>query len=225
MKTKLLFSAGLAVGLVLVFSPTAMAQTYTIGSGTLNETIPDDDLNGLSSTINVNVPMNNITGVDLTLDISSGYNGDYYAYLQSGSGLVVLLNRLDATVSNPYGSPSSGFNVTFSDSSPNIATAPVIAGQPLTGTWAPQAGSLNSTFDGMNPNGAWTLFIADESPGGVGTLQDWSVEVTAVPEGSTMSLLVLGGGLLVLCSLPRHMRCPAILPKLLSKANGVVWTT
>jgi len=210
MNTKLLLLAGLATGFALQLCPKAMAQTYTIGSGPLNETIPDNDLDGLANTINVNVPINDISSVDITLDITGGYNGDYYAYVQYSSGLVVLLNRLDATVGNPYGSPGSGFNVTFSDSSANIGTAPVIAGESLTGTWAPQAGSLNSTFDGMNPNGAWTLFIADESPGGVGTLQDWSVEVTAIPENSTMSLLVFGGSSLALWFLhKRRLAAPS----------------
>lgn len=215
MKTKLLLFAGLAAGLALQFCPTAMADTYTIGSGTLNETIPDNDLDGLASTINVTVPMNDIAGVQVSLDLTGypnandAYNGDYYAYVQFGSGLVVLLNRLGATVGNPYGSPGSGFNVTFSDSSPNIGTAPVIAGQPLTGTWAPEAGNL-STFNGMNPNGDWTLFIADESPGGVGTLQDWGVELTVVPEGSTMRLLVLGASPLALWSLrKRRLAAPS----------------
>lgn len=116
----------------------------------------------------------------------------------------MLLDRLDATVSNPYGSPRSGFNVTFSDSSPNIATAPDIPSELLTGTWAPQEGSL-STFDGMNPNGAWTLFIADESPGGVGTLQNWGVELTSVPDnGTTMGMLVLGASPLALWSLHKR---------------------
>jgi len=204
MNTKLLLFAGLAAGLVWELCPTAMAQTntYTIGSGTLNEIIPDNDLDGLASTINVNVPMNDITNVQVTLDLTGypnandAYNGDYYAYVQYSSGLIVLLNRLDATVSNPYGSAGSGFNVTFSDSAPNIGTAPVIAGQPLTGTWAPQEGSL-STFDGMNPNGAWTFFIADESPGGVCMLQDWSVELTGVPEPSTLALLGLAAVTLI----------------------------
>lgn len=212
MKTKFLLFATLAAGLAAQTCPTAMAQSYTTSSGALNETIPDNDPDGLSSTINVSVPITDIGSVDVTLDITGGFNGDYYAYLQSGSGLVVLLNRLDATVNNPYGSPGSGFNITFSDNSPNVSTAPVIAGQPLTGTWAPQAGNLNSTFDGMNPNGDWTLFIADESPGGVGTLEDWSVEVTAIPESSTLSLLVFGGSSLVLWSF-RGRACLRWSPK------------
>jgi subtilisin-like proprotein convertase family protein len=78
-------------------------------------------------------------------------------------------------------------------------------GQPLSGTYAPQAGSLAS-FDGLDPNGAWTFFIADEQPGGVGELLNWSLEVTGteattVPDtGSAFELLGLGASSLALWS-------------------------
>ena len=118
----------------------------------------------------------------------------------------MLLNNLGSSVNNPFGSPGSGFNVTFNDAAANISAAPMTAGSPLTGTWAPQAGTL-STFNGLNPNGDWTLLIADESPGGIGTLENWSLEVTgnevtAIPDnGSTVGLLAFGASLLALWSL------------------------
>jgi len=206
MNTKLLLFAGFTTGLALQLCSTAFAVPITVtDSALVGLTIPDNDLNGLASTIAVNTPFNAVTGVELTLNIVGGFNGDYYAYLQYNSGLVVLLNNLGGSPSNPYGSPGGGFNVTFSDSAANISTAPVTPGAPLTGTWAPQSGSL-STFNGLNPNGDWTLFIADESPGGVGTLENWSLEVTgngsaAVPDtSSTAGLLALGVSLLALWS-------------------------
>jgi subtilisin-like proprotein convertase family protein len=37
-----------------------------------------------------------------------------------------------------------------------------------------------SNFDGVNPNGEWQLFIADDSEGSVGSLADgWALEITA----------------------------------------------
>jgi len=173
--------------------------SLTFANATPNQTIPDNSLTGRASQITVATPITTILSVDLTLNIAGGYNGDYYAYLQYGSGLVVLLNRLDATPGNPYGSPGSGFRVTFNDAAPSISTAPAIAGQPLTGTFAPQGGRLGSAFDGLNPNGTWTLFIADESPGGVGTLASWSLQISGpgpapVPEssGTTAGLFAVG---------------------------------
>ena len=64
--------------------------------------------------------------------------------------------------------------------------------------------ALLSTFDNMNGNGAWTLFIADVAPGDLGTLEDWSVDVTgngpltSVPDGGATFLLLFGGCLLLL---------------------------
>jgi hypothetical protein len=51
--------------------------------------------------------------------------------------------------------------------------------------WQPDGSSFASSFGGMDPNGAWTLFIADLSTVGVGRLEDWSLTLTAVPEPST----------------------------------------
>jgi hypothetical protein len=216
MNTKHLLRAGLAAGLALTLCLPAAANSINLtGSASPVAVIPDNDLSGLASTINLSAPASMITGVSLTLDIAGypeaddAYNGDYYAYLQFKSGLLVLLNNINTSPSLPYGSPGSGLNVALSDGNPNIGGAPYTAGQPLTGTYSPQGGetstgtTLANTFGGMNPNGAWTLFIADESPGGVGELAGWSLDVTAtvVPDGgSALGMLLLGAGPLAIWS-------------------------
>ncbi len=230
MKTQHLFLAGLTAGLALQLCLPAAANSIILtGSAAPGQGIPDNgiipdyDLSGLASTINLSGPASAITGVSLTLDIAGApvaFNGDYYAYLQFNTGLIVLLNNIGPA---PFGSLGDGINVTLSDGNPNIGTAPYTAGQPLTGTYSPQGGgtstgtTLANTFRGMNPNGAWTLFIADTSPGGVGELAGWSLDVTAntpgIPDtGGTMGLLLLGVGFLWLLSLrnrrlagPRYM--------------------
>ena len=53
-----------------------------------------------------------------------------------------------------------------------------------------------SSFNGLDPNGTWTLFIADASGGGQSTLQKWSVSIEGVPEPGSFALLLAGGGLL-----------------------------
>ena len=58
-------------------------------------------------------------------------------------------------------------------------------------TDAPTA--LLGSFNGTNPNGAWTLFLADLDFGEQGTLVQWGVIVTAVPEPSTWTLLGWAG--------------------------------
>ena len=47
-----------------------------------------------------------------------------------------------------------------------------------------------SNFTGLNPNGTWTLFVADQSAGAQSTLQSWSMTITGVPEPSCALLLL-----------------------------------
>jgi hypothetical protein len=56
-----------------------------------------------------------------------------------------------------------------------------------------------SSFTGLDPNGTWTLFVADQSPGATSTLQSWTLTITAVPEPGT----VLLGGISMLLLLRR----------------------
>jgi len=215
MNTKLLLLTGLATGIALQLCPTALAApiTYT-GSASPDVVIPDNNLSGVASTIVVpSDGFSEITTVTLTLNIigdPTAYNGDYYAYLQNSSGLLMLMSNIDNPPAIPYGSTGNGINVTLADGNPNIGTAPYGVNAPLTGTYAPQGGSLDATFGGnISPEGDWTLFIADTSPGGVGELANWSLTVNGVPDnGSTMMLLGMGVGFLGLCSLRQFRTAP-----------------
>ena len=53
--------------------------------------------------------------------------------------------------------------------------------------------SLLSTSNGTDPNGTWTLFLTDLDFGQQGTLANWRLAVTAIPEPSALALLGLGG--------------------------------
>jgi hypothetical protein len=125
---------------------------------------------------------------------------------------------VDASNPNDFGSPDSGFDITLSDGSPNIHT--YLGDSPsynsdgqLIGTWGPDGrnvspfavtaatspSALLSAFNGGGANGAWTLFIADCSAGGEGSLANWSLSVTGQSSGSqvpdnenTCVLLLLG---------------------------------
>ena len=188
-----------------------------------SQAIPDNSASGYAFTFNVStagpLAINNLT-VDLT--ISGGWDGDLYAYLSHGSGFSVLLNRVGSTAANPGGSGVSGMSVEFSDSYlTDIHTA---QNSPLNGNFAPDGRNVNpfttldtdartamlSSFNGLDPNGAWTLFIADVSPLSVSTVQSWTVSIgVGIPEPTDVALLVLG---LLACQLFRPQcgrgRCP-----------------
>ena len=184
----------------------ALIDTYSFS---VNQAVPDADSSGLANTQTISSDGNSIQSISITLQISGGYNGDLYVFLSHGNATSVLVNRVGRTAGNPFGYSDSGFSVTFRDSAVNgdIHNYQVVLGgpaAPLTGDWAPDARTADpgsvlntdsrsaflSSFNGMNPNGAWTLFLADLDAGGMSTLQGWDLEITAVPEVVTPALLV-----------------------------------
>jgi hypothetical protein len=156
-----------------------------------------------------------ITSVSVTLSVSGGWNGDLYAYLSHGDGFAVLLNRSGVSAGSETGYGNPGIDITLSSSATadihNYQTATPTyndSGQ-LKGTWAADGRFLDPTssgtafdsasrantlsvFNNMNPNGAWTLYIADMNSGEISTLNGWTVNVVAVPEPSSAALLLAG---------------------------------
>jgi PEP-CTERM motif len=80
----------------------------------------------------------------------------------------------------------------------------------LTGTWQPDGVNIDpqsspslfssgaqtallSSFDGSNPNGTWTLFLADLSAGSQSVEASITVNITTVPEPGTLALAAIGG--------------------------------
>lgn len=153
-------------------------------------------------------------------------NGDYYATLTHDSGFAVLLNRLGRRGDAPLGYADNGLNIRLDDQAPNgdvhiyrltlfgnhNTPVDVSYETPLMGTWAPDGRAVPfssvtdssprtpnplASFNGLNPNGSWTLFVADVSAGGSGTLVSWTLEITAVPEppetATVVGILIFGG--------------------------------
>lgn len=144
------------------------------------------------------------------------FNGDLYVTLTHSSGFSVLINRVGRRDGFLAGYGDSGFNVTLWDSAPadihnyRVAlngshTIPLAGGgdpAPLTGSWQPDgrladpSAVLDSfprtagldVFNGADPNGTWTLFVADLSPGGEAKLVKWTLNLTMVPEPAEITL-------------------------------------
>ena len=198
----------LAMAFMVCTGGAVVAQTTTNVTFTVNQAIPDGDPSGLASTqtlIFSSIP--NFSDLTITLNITGGFNGDYYAYLVNNTGgFAVLLNRVGKTASNPVGYSDSGFSITLSDASPNnIHTYQTVSdpgGGTLTGTWAPDGRNVDpsvvtdtspisatpSSFSSeRTPSGTWTLLLADLDYGEQGTLQKWTLTVTAISELSRVS--------------------------------------
>ncbi|HSY17967.1 MAG TPA: PEP-CTERM sorting domain-containing protein [Candidatus Acidoferrales bacterium] len=209
--------------MALLFAGLAGAQTnYTYSSGTLNTAIPDGNPVGISSSTTFSSLPGIITSIQVNLDITGGFNGDLYAYLAGPTGqFAVLLNRVGVTgvgAGNAFGYSDAGFNVTFDQSGANIhnyQTSVNPGGGQLTGTWAPDGRNIDpasapSLFDSastsadlgqfvnIDPNGTWTLFLADMSGGGQSTLNSWGLTIVTVPEPQTWAMLAGGAGMLLM---------------------------
>jgi subtilisin-like proprotein convertase family protein len=207
MKTLKLTLLTCLVGLAPFSNP---AQLVIQESSTVNAPILDGNLSGLSSSLTISTPQTQIVDVNVSLTISgTGFgavNGDFYAYLSHAGTKGILLNRVGRSATSSIGYDDNGLsNVTFDDAAPSGDVhqyRSTFAGSPLTGTWAPDArdvdpanaldtdsrSALLNSFNNANPNGEWTLFIADIQTGGTARLDSWSIEVTAVPEPEAFGL-------------------------------------
>jgi subtilisin-like proprotein convertase family protein len=188
----------------------------------INATIPDGDLNGYQNSQTMSGLQPYITDVNVTLTISGGFNGDFYAYLSHGNQIAILLNRVGRGSASSVGYPDAGFgpdnsanSFTFDDQASHdlhlyrtFSYSLNGSGQ-LTGAWQPDGRNIDplssgslfdsasrtaplSVFNTLDPNGSWTLFISDVSSGGEGTLVNWGLQITAVPEPTAAALLLTG---------------------------------
>lgn len=207
------------LGSLLATTAPAAVISHTFISGT---PVPDNNPIGLADTRTLATGLDTLLHLTVTLELTQGWNGDLYAYLQHGPGFTVLLNRIGRTAQYLLGSGTSGMNVTFSadaiqDIHLGLPTAGLLSGvfQPdgrtadpdLVLDSSPRAEGF-SLFTGLSPDGDWTLFIADMAAGETSTLRSWTLEITAVPEPSTAWLMTaLGRGFIRRRRLERRLPC------------------
>jgi len=191
-------------GLIVLNLSVAAQATEIGGDWTVNTFIPQGNPVGITESETLAGPNSSpISSVDVQLNISGGYNGGLYGYLEyqaagGGTATEVLLNQVGTSPSNPLGSSGAGFNVTLSDSGTVNGDIHGATGIP-TGVWQPDSPvSLDSTFGGMSADGTWTLFIADlDSGGGTSELNSWGLEAS-VPDDMRTGLVLGISGFLIL---------------------------
>jgi subtilisin-like proprotein convertase family protein len=216
-KQFLTWAVAMALGAVAHGQAFTFNQTNSVSGGV----IPDNNPSGYADTMTVGSLAGNIQNVTVSLDITGGYNGDLYAYVAGpNGGFAVLLNRVGVNGSSTYGYGDAGFNITLDDSGidPDIHfyqnDGPSYTGGQLAGTWGSDGenisplsspgsfsgiGSANlTTFDGLDATGTWTLFVADLAAGNQSTLVSWELDITTVPEPSTVALGAFGLGLMAI---------------------------
>jgi hypothetical protein len=198
----------------LAWGLSASAQTLTTGTNfTVGAVVPDGDTSGLASAQTLSTPITSVTGLKVSLKLSGTWNGDLYCFLAHGAGHSVLLNRVGRSGASHLGYNDVGLEVTLDDAaiSDDIHVYRLQLGGsqgtplpgPLTSVWAPDArvacptnvletdarSAFLGSFNGVDPNGEWVLFVADLEAGDIHLLDSWGLEITgdtapAVPEQS-----------------------------------------
>ena len=186
----------------LAWGLTASAQTFTTTTNfTVEAMVPDADASGLASVQTVSTPITNLTGLRVALKVSGTWNGDLYCFLAHGTNHSVLLNRLGRVDANSLGYNDAGLDLIFDDGATNgdihVYRLQLSGSQgtpipgPLT-AWAPDARVTSPTnvldtdarsaflgsFNGVDPNGEWVLFVADMEAGDIHFLDSWALEIT-----------------------------------------------
>lgn len=217
MKNKILLTGLLLLGLTGVASATIVVVNTDWAVG---QTIADNSSAGMTVSQTFTGLDANINEVSVRLNVSGGYNGDLYGYLTYNGQTVVLLNRVAGSTGGTYGSAASGFgtgtfgtgnSITLSDAGGDGAIH-TISGSPVAvGNYTPDSngGTFSAAFNGMNPNGTWTLFLADLSAGSQSTLVSWGLNISVVPEPATWAMIIFGS-VVVGCSLARRLRRKAV---------------
>lgn len=192
------------LALLLTAVTAAPAALIESARRTSNLAIPDDGgLTGVGSTLSFtsaiygSVPNAFLAKVTVELEITNGYNGDLYAFLDHGTNRAILLNRTGRTVNQVAGYGDAGFRITLDDSAPNgdihfYRSVTIPQSGPLTGVWQPDGRDVDpelsnenvprtallNVFTANNPNGEWRLAVFDAATGERATLVSWGVVFT-----------------------------------------------
>jgi subtilisin-like proprotein convertase family protein len=129
--------------------------------------IPADAPTQVTSPIDIAGVAGPIADLSLTLTLFHTFTSDLRISLMAPSGQEVLL------VGGAGGNGDNLINTTFDDGAPTMVST---AAPPFTGTFRPE-GNLSS-FNGLAPNGEWTLRIADTASLDGGVLTRWSLALT-----------------------------------------------
>ncbi|MCH7884726.1 MAG: PEP-CTERM sorting domain-containing protein [Planctomycetes bacterium] len=178
-----LFSGSVA----LAGSPSEVSFSFT---QVVNADIPDNDLSVYRIVMSPDIA--EITSIEL--DINGLFHADpedldIFLISPFGDDINIMTDLGD-------GDPLLGVNLTFSDSA---SAPPPSDSQIFSGTYQPEGLTTGrdsglSTFvggTGGNPL-PWYLVVIDDSAGGSGQFESWTLRGTYVPEPVTLSLLALG---------------------------------
>lgn len=172
---------------LMVYNCSRAAIVATISSTDTPKLIPDPGTTSSSISVNDST-LWSVIGIRVNLNLTSTDIGDIYCSLTyhpsvGSDQTCVLFNAI---------SPANlGFTNMSIWLSGNATTSIQSATSISTGSEYAPGGTL-TVFNGVDPNGTWTLFFEDLNTGDSTTLNSWSLEITAVPEPTLSSLSAFG---------------------------------
>ena len=198
------FSAPVTGKIQLKIEPVNDTPTIDMEMGQVWAGNPDDvaipDLATVVSTIEVTGVSGSITDLDVFTEITHGWPGDLKIEVihPDGTTTATLVDRVGVFTPGGFGtSEDDVFNGTYWDDeaaqtaddydlSPGYSNG--VAVSPL----KPADGNPLSIFDGMDPNGTWTLRVMDQAGNHSGNIDNWDLHF-ATDAGDGGMLMVVEG--------------------------------
>jgi subtilisin-like proprotein convertase family protein len=149
----------------IVFSTLISAQTFTGGSGPIND-VATNDFPLLVSGLNPATIDTNVFGLEsVCVNLTHTYDSDLQIEIVAPDGTTEML-------SNQNGGGNDDYTNTCFDYS---GTTPITQGTaPFTGSFTPQ-GEMGRVNNGQNGNGTWILRVIDVAAQDFGNLISWSI--------------------------------------------------
>ena len=143
----------------------------------------------ISSTVAVTGTTGQAVGVRLTTNITHTASNDLDITLRAPNGKIVTItsdnggtydNVFNGTVWNDKADPGS--QIPYGTNNPNVTTDHTYAELTLASPLVVE--EALAAFNGITPNGVWTLSISDDTTANGGSLDGWSIQVTTAECGT-----------------------------------------
>lgn len=193
------FCASLPLGIANAATVVPFSETWT---GPV--VVPDNAPAGVSHTFVLSTGYQYTVLVTVELELTGGWNGDLYAYLEHNGQKAILLNRPGKTAGNYFGSGSTNLDVVFDDTAAEDVHIGLPAFGDATGSFQPDGRNVDpelvvetsartqflAIFQNVDPDGDWTLFVSDLSAGDEASIASATLNVTVIPEPAVGSLML-----------------------------------